>query len=258
MPDFGQTAADYATHRPGFPDELFDRLQGFRIGRPGQRILDLGTGTGTMARGFARKAAEVIGLDRSPELLAQAERLARQLELNIRWVQGTAEETGLPEGAFDVVSAGQCWHWFDRSAAAREVRRLLAPGGRLVIAHYDWISLPGNVMDATDALILRYKPDLDDLAVKYAAGVGLYGAWLRELALDGFGGFETFSFDHDVIATHEAWRGRIRASANVGASLPADEVARFDTEYAALLAGRFPEDPLTIPHRCFVLVAEPR
>ena len=54
--------------------------------------------------------------------------------------------------------------------------------------------------------------------------------------------------------SHEAWRGRIRASAGVGASLPPGKVARFDAEHAAMLAGRFPEDPFVAPHRCFAVV----
>ena len=51
--DFGKTADDYAAHRAGFPRALFDRLAAMGIGRSGQRLLDLGTGTGTLARGFA-------------------------------------------------------------------------------------------------------------------------------------------------------------------------------------------------------------
>ncbi|MEM8709038.1 MAG: methyltransferase domain-containing protein, partial [Actinomycetota bacterium] len=60
---FGNAAADYATHRAGFPDELFDRLAPHGIGRSGQRVVDLGTGTGTVARQLARRGCSVIGVD---------------------------------------------------------------------------------------------------------------------------------------------------------------------------------------------------
>src|ERR1700719_1216148 len=66
--DFGTTAQDYAAHRAGFPKELFDRLATMGIGRSGQRLLDLGTGTGTLARGFARRGASVVGTDPSEPL----------------------------------------------------------------------------------------------------------------------------------------------------------------------------------------------
>ena len=70
----------------------------------------------------------------------------------------------------------------------------------------------------------------------------------------GFEDVETFSYDADVPYSHEAWRGRIRASAGIAASLPPEEVARFDAEHAALLAERFPADPLVTPHRVFALL----
>ena len=52
--DFGRTAMDYAAYRASFPEEFFSRLEGMRIGLNGQRVADLGTGTGVLARGFAR------------------------------------------------------------------------------------------------------------------------------------------------------------------------------------------------------------
>lgn len=246
---FGRTAADYGRYRAGFPDALFDRLAAFGVGRPGERVLDLGTGTGALGRGFARRGCRVTGLDLSSELVAEARRLDREAGVETRYVVARAEETGLEAAAFDGVSAGQCWHWFDRPRAAAEVRRLLVPGGWLVIAHFDWLPLPGNVVEATEALILAHNPDW-----AMDGGCGIYPAWPADAAIAGFRDIETFSFDLDVPYSHEAWRGRIRASAGVAASLPRDAVARFDAEHAALLAERFPDDPLAVPHRCFALV----
>jgi len=54
---------------------------------------------------------------------------------------------------------------------------------------------------------------------------------------------------------HEAWRGRIRASAGVAASLSPHAVSRFDTDLQQLLTARFPNDPLAVPHRVFALIA---
>ncbi len=155
MVDFGKTAADYGRHRAGFPEELFERLPAFGIGILGQRILDLGTGTGTLARGFARRGCTVTGLDKAGLLLEEAKRLDTRAGVQVQYLEGMAEDTGLPAGSFDVVSAGQCWHWFDRPKAAVEVRRLLAKSGRVLIAHFDWIPLLGNMVEATEHLILK-------------------------------------------------------------------------------------------------------
>jgi SAM-dependent methyltransferase len=151
-----------------------------------------------------------------------------------------------------VVSAGQCWHWFDAPKAAAEVRRLLRPQGHAVIAHFDWVPLPGNVAAATEDLITARNP-----AWTMGGGTGLHPRWLADLATAGFTGIETFSFDRDVPYTPEAWTGRIRASAGVGASLGPQEVAEFSAELSALLRERFPGDVLHIPHRTWAVVAEP-
>lgn len=247
--DFGKTAEDYSKHRAGFPAAFFDRLATLGLGRPGQRLLDVGTGTGTLARGFAQRGCQVTGLDPSESMMAQAKQLDHEAGVAVNYIVGEAEETHLPAHSFDIVTAGQCWHWFDRPRAAQEVRRLLVPGGRLVIAHFDWIPLPGNMVEATERLIQKHNP-----AWAFGGGTGLYPAWLGDVATAGFVDIETFSFDLPAIYTHEAWRGRIRASAGVAAVLPPQQVAQFDTELAHLLSERFPANPLSVPHRVFAVI----
>ena len=247
--DFGRTADDYARHRAGFPERLFEDLLGKGVVRAGERLLDLGTGTGSLARGFARRGLLVTALDPSPAMLAAARRLDHTAGLSVDYVEAGAEATGLPAGSFEVVSAGQCWHWFERARAAAEVRRLLRPGGRVVIAHFDWLPLAGNVVDATERLIAEHNPGWTA-----GGGSGLHPRCLADLALAGFSGLETFSFDQAVGYSQRAWRGRIRASAGIAASLAADAVARFDLAHASLLQSEFPSEPLWVPHRCWVAI----
>jgi SAM-dependent methyltransferase len=246
---FGRTAEDYRRHRAGFPDAFFERIAAFGVGLPGQRLLDLGTGTGTLARGFATRGASVTGLDPSDDMLSQARALDAEAGVTVDYVTASAEATGLEDAAFDVVTAGQCWHWFDRPRAAAECMRLLKPGGALVIAHFDWLPLPGNVVEASEALMLEHNPDWIG-----AGGTGIYRRWPTDMAVAGFGDIESFSFDVAVPYSHEAWRGRIRASAAIGASLADEKVPLFDEAHAAMLAERFPDDPLAVPHRVFAAI----
>jgi hypothetical protein len=63
------------------------------------------------------RGCEVTGLDRSPELLAAARELDVATGAGVRYVEALAEKLPFPDASFDVVCAGQCWHWFDRASA---------------------------------------------------------------------------------------------------------------------------------------------
>jgi SAM-dependent methyltransferase len=248
--DFGRTASDYGRHRAGFPDSMFDRLTRYGVGLRGQRVLDVGTGTGTIARGFALRDCAVTGIDPSEELIGEARRLDAEAGVDVDYRIARAEATGLGDVSVDVYAAGQCWHWFDRPGAAAEAGRVLVPGGAIVICHFDWLPLAGNVVDATEQLILAHNPSW-----RAAGGTGMHPRWAADVAGAGFTGIETFSYDIDVPYSHEGWRGRTRASAGVGATLDSAAIGRFDAELAGLLAQRFPDETLQVPHRVWALVA---
>jgi SAM-dependent methyltransferase len=189
-------------------------------------------------------------VDIAGPLLEQARRLDSEAGVEVAYVEASAEATGLPGGEFDVVSAGQCWHWFDRPAAAREVARLLVDGGSGVIAHFDWLPIQGNVVEATEKIILHYTPTWP-----FAGRAGLYPRWLTDLQLAGFTGIETFSFDVVVPYSHETWVGRVRASAPIAGTLNPDGVRACSRELTAMLHERFAEDPLAVPHRVWAVTA---
>ncbi|MBW2523853.1 MAG: methyltransferase domain-containing protein [Deltaproteobacteria bacterium] len=247
--DFARTVGDYAEHRAAYPRELYQRLERFEVGVHQQKVLDLGTGTGALARGFAQRGCEVVGVDTSEELLVAARDLDRRAKVAVDYHVAKAERTRMPSGQFDVVSAGQSWHWFKRGKAAREARRLLVPSGRLVIVHFDWLPLPDTVAEATEELILRYNHRW-----ALARSTGLYPQWLTDVRVAGFGEVETFSFDVDVPYSHRGWRGRVRASSGVGASMSRGRVVRFDEKLRLLLLDRFPDDPLVVSHRVWAVI----
>jgi SAM-dependent methyltransferase len=248
--DFNPTAADYSAYRPAFPERLFARLAAMGVGLPGQRVVDLGTGTGALARGLARLGCHVTGVDIADALLGEARRRDSSAGVGIAYRVAPAESTGLPAGCWDVVAAGQCWHWFNRPEAAAEARRLLGRSGCLVICHHDYLSLPGNVCAATEALILQLNPRWS-----MAGSTGIYPAWTVDAGRAGFERIETFSFDGLITFSHEAWRGRMRTCNGVGASLPPETIAEFDRALEQLLREQFPSETLAVPHRVWAMVA---
>ncbi len=267
--DYGKTAADYSLYRAGFPDELFDRLARRGVGIAGQRVADIGAGAGAMARGFAKRGCNVVGVDISPELIEHARRLDANAGVSVNYVNGRAEDTGLSKDSFDAATAAVCWHWFDGPRAAAEIRRILRPGSRLATIHFDWLSMPGNIVAETERIIWnhvgpnRWKNKALGWAKEALSGVtsivnrldaqGFYPERLTTLAEAGYVSLESFSFDVDIPYTHDAWRGRIRSHADVGASQTAARIARVDADLSALLRENYPDTDLKVPHRIFVV-----
>jgi SAM-dependent methyltransferase len=241
--DFGKTAADYARHRAGYPDWLFERLMRRGLVRPGMRALDLATGTGYLARGLAQRGLTVTGLDIAPDMMTAAKALDAAQGLAIDYVVGKAEQTGLPAESFELVTAACCWHWFDRTTATAEVLRLLKPGGWLAICAQNWFPLGDNVVARTEAIVQRHNPEWP-----FGGLDGMTPGAVRDLRTAGFRSIESFSVDFEIPYSHEGWRGRMRASAGVSGSLAPEQVKAFDEELAGMLARDFPQQPLQVTH----------
>ena len=106
-----------------------------QIERP-RLVVDLGSGTGLSTRAWADRADEVVGVDASPEMRAQAE--AATSAENVRFVQAFADATGLPDGAADIVTASQSFHWMEHVSTLAEAARILRPSGVFAAYDYDW------------------------------------------------------------------------------------------------------------------------
>ena len=155
----------YDSVRPAYPHEavaaLVDAARRARgaseTGRGGPlRAADIGAGTGKMSELLARGGLLVEAVEPSEAMRAQASSIG-----GVTWHAGVAEETGLPNGVYDIVVFAQSWHWMDPERAGLEAARILAPGGALAIVwnqmavSIPWVHRLTRIMRSGDV----HRPD---------------------------------------------------------------------------------------------------
>lgn len=110
--------------------------------KPGQSVLDVGCGTGSLAIAAKRHvgtAGRVHGIDVSPEMLARAERKARKAGSDIIFKKAAAQALPFPDGQFDAVLSTVMFHHLPHKArqqCAQEMKRVLKPGGRVLVVDF--------------------------------------------------------------------------------------------------------------------------
>lgn len=111
--------------------ELIKRAQVWK----GDTVLDVATGTGIVACRIAGSGASVTAIDNNAEMLAQARVRAADEGVSVKWMEGTAEALPFRDPAFDLVTCQQGLQYVeDKARAVREMRRVIKPGGRCVLA----------------------------------------------------------------------------------------------------------------------------
>ena len=197
--EFNQWAAagrgdDMENHHSDITNQTLDLMDL----QPADRVLDLGCGTGWASRRMARivTAGEVVGLDVADEMLHRAEQASFDLK-NVRYVWGSAEKIPAPDNHFSkVLSVESFYYYADQGKALDELRRVLAPEGKLFILinlykdnHYSlrWIEelkVPVQALSEAEYIVLlsghgfrgveaRRIPDLTPTPEPYS------GKWFR-------------------------------------------------------------------------------
>ena len=126
---FEQVAELYERARPEYPGEILEWFAERLDLRRGRTVLDLGAGTGKLARSLVATGAHVIALEPGDEMRAQLERAVPEAEA----MAGGAELIPLPDDSVDAATAGQSLHWFRLEEAVPEVQRVLRAGGGLAL-----------------------------------------------------------------------------------------------------------------------------
>ena len=133
MGRFATTVALYEELRTPYPPSFFREVaQRLALGKQ-HALIDLGTGPGLLALGFAPYVGRIVGVDPEPAMLAAANKAAAHASQVFTLISGKAEDLPDDFGRFDVVTIGRALHWMDREATLARLERLVAPGGVILV-----------------------------------------------------------------------------------------------------------------------------
>ncbi|MDB4921048.1 class I SAM-dependent methyltransferase [Mucilaginibacter sp.] len=129
---FSNRVDDYVKYRPHYPVEIIDFLQHNYALSTDKLIADVGAGTGISTTLFLDAGYRVIAVEPNTEMREKAMELLHSFS-GFKAVDGTAENTGLQAGSVDTVIAGQAFHWFNAQNTRTEFKKILKPGGIVVL-----------------------------------------------------------------------------------------------------------------------------
>ncbi|WJR80259.1 class I SAM-dependent methyltransferase [Bradyrhizobium sp. NP1] len=133
MARFASTVALYEELRPPYPPEFFRAVaQQLELSRR-HALIDLGTGPGLLALGFAPYVGRIVGVDPEPGMIAAARAAAARAGRDLTLIEGKAEALPAGIGAFDLVTIGRALHWMEREPTLAVLERLVAPGSAIAI-----------------------------------------------------------------------------------------------------------------------------
>lgn len=143
----------------------------------GSQVADVGSGTGISTELFLQLGATVYAVEPNADMRAAAEQRLSLLP-GFHSMNGSAEDTTLPDSSVDLVTCAQAFHWFDPTASGSEFRRILRPQG--------WIALFWNSMRKSDPFLAAYEELLVRFGTDYQAVANSYSKGFEDLFDSGY------------------------------------------------------------------------
>lgn len=228
--DWGKASKDYAKYRDIYPKAFYDKLAELSLGVNGQDVLDLGTGTGVLPRNMYHYGAKWTGTDISENQIAYARQLSEEANMDIKYFVSSAEEVDFPDESFDVITACQCFMYFDKEVLLPKVHKMLKPEGHFCVLFMAWLPGESEIAHTSEELVLKYNPSWSGgHMTRYTLSTP---PWCGNL----FEPVNMLTYDLPVTFTRESWHGRIKACRGIGASsLSQEEIAAWEKEHIAYL-----------------------
>lgn len=231
--DWGRTSADYAKFRDIYPEKFYRKILDRNLCMDGQSVLDLGTGTGVLPRNMYRYGAKWTATDISENQIAQARILSEGMDIDYH--VAATEDINFPDDSFDVVTACQCFWYFDHETLMPKLWRMLRQGGSILVLYMAWLPFEDKIAGESEKLALKYNPDWS------GAGETVHPIWIPDCYKEKFELVYHEEFLLHVPFTRESWNGRMKACRGIGASLSETEIAKWEEEHKKLLVQIAPE-----------------
>lgn len=236
--DFGKTSHEYAKYRDIYPEELFNKLHTLGIGLKGSNWLDLGTGTGVIPRGMAKYGADIIAIDISEKQIEVAKEMSTDIK-NIQYKVVSAENINFEDNSFDVITACQCFWYFDPEIIVPKIRKILKPDGIFLKIYMSYMKEEPITKDS-NTLVKTINNSWSGAS-----------ASIKDLTTHYFDNPHMDTMIVDLPFTRESWHGRMLASRGVMASMNETQLLQFEKEHRKMLADKYPEH-FTVKHKIFL------
>ena len=158
---FDEIAAEYDRHRPAYPDELVDQACRVAGIASGDRVLEVGCGSGQLTRSLAGRGLRVTALEPGTSLMSLA-RQSTEGAGQVEFVNARFEDARLGRGRFRAVFSASAFHWVDPEASWQRAADVLVPGGTLALVQYFGLkeARTRQDQDAALAAIAAAAPDI--------------------------------------------------------------------------------------------------
>jgi ubiquinone/menaquinone biosynthesis C-methylase UbiE len=224
MGRFETTAPLYAARREPYPAAFFAAAAKALELDGHEALIDLGTGPGLLALGFAPYVHRLVGVDPEPAMLAQ--------KIALTLIEGHAETLPAGLGLFDLVTIGRALHWMEREATLTTLDRILARDGRILICRSSAVAEDNAWREAYDSVLRSW------------GNARSGGRWkMAELFFDGtrFVRSAEIKVTHAHAITPQALVERALTRSTTSPAALGQRIEAFRAELLAALAPHFPE-----------------
>ena len=232
--DWGKASLDYAKFRDIYPEEFYQKIVDRKLCLDGQSVLDIGTGTGVLPRNMYQYGAKWTATDISEKQIEQAKILSKGMDIDYYVV--STENINFSDNSFDVITACQCFWYFDHETVMPKLYRMLKQGGRILVLYMAWLPFEDKVAQASENLVLKYNPNWS------GSGETMHQIDIPNCYKESFELVYHEEFTLKVPFTHDSWNGRMKACRGIGASLTEQEIFMWEQEHKELLKHIVPNE----------------